>query len=450
MQSLLQIFHPAPPLPEMTDQEKLKTDYKYWRYRIFYSMLFGYAFYYFARRSFTFAMPGIIEDLGFDKSQLGILSSVLAISYGLSKFVSGIFADQSNPRYFMALGLFLTGLCNILFGLSSSLWVFMIVWGANGFFQGFGWPACARSLTNWYSHSERGAWWSSVNIAHNLGAFVTPWIVGFTLQYFGWRAGMYVPGIACFLGALFVINRMRDTPQSLGLPSIEKFRNDYPSKTSKEQDKGLSTRELLKDVLSNKYVWIIAVAYFFVYVLRMGTADWIGLFLYETKGYSALGSGGASSLFEIGGLCGALTAGWSSDLLFKARRGPVCTIFAVFILVSIFLFWMVPPGYVVLDWITIFMMGFSAFGPQMLAGLFASEMCHKSAAATANGFVGWVAYIGAAASGYPLGYIIDTAGWNGAFITLMGCAILCILCFLPLWNVSRASIQAKADAKSTS
>ncbi|MEI8125137.1 MAG: MFS transporter [Parachlamydiaceae bacterium] len=443
LSSILRVFSPAPFAPEITDESEVKTGYNYWRHRMFYSMLIGYAFYYLSRRSFTFAMPGLIADLGFDKSQLGILASVLSISYGMSKFVSGILADRSNPRYFMALGLFITGICNICFGLSSSLMMFIVFWGANGFFQGFGWPACARSLTNWYSKSERGAWWSSTSVAHNLGAFVTPWIVGFCLQFFGWRAGMYIPGVLCFAGAFFLINRLRDTPQSLGLPPVEKFRNDYQEKQKDENDQQLSTGQLLKSVLSNKYIWLLAIAYFFVYVVRMGIADWTGLFLYEVKGYGALGSSGTSSLFEAGGFFGCLSAGWMSDRLFGAQRGPVCVLFAVGILSSILLFWVVPPGYVALDWISIFLMGFTVFGPQMLIGIYASELCHKKAAATANGFVGWIAYIGAAVSGYPMGLVIDQAGWTGAFIVLFACSLILVLLLLPLWNVTRSPAELK-------
>lgn len=442
--ALLNIFSPVPHLTQSQNQEQIQTDYKYWRHRIFYSLLIGYAFYYFTRRSFTFAMPGLIADLGFDKSQLGILGSVLSIAYGMSKFISGVLADKSNPRYFMALGLFLTGLCNIFFGLSSSLWLFIIFWGANGLFQGFGWPACTRSLTHWYSHSERGSWWSSVSVAHNIGAFITPWVVGLCLQYFGWRAGMYVPGIVCIAGAFFLINRLRDTPQSLGLPPIEVFRNDFQGSTKKNQEEELSTREILKDVLTNKYIWLLACAYFFLYVLRMGISDWTGLFLYEMKGYGALGSSGTSSLFEAGGFFGCLTAGWSSDRLFGAKRGPVCVLYSVGILMSVLFFWMAPPGYIVVDWIAIFLMGFSVFGPQMLVGIYASELCHKKAAATANGFVGWVAYIGAAAAGYPMGLVIDYAGWNGAFTVLICCSLLLVISLFPFWNVGRRLKQAES------
>lgn len=443
LQSLLNIFSPAPFIAPMTDETEIASEYKYWRQRMFYSMLIGYAMFYFTRRSFTFTMPGLIADLGFAKSELGILASVLSITYGLSKFGSGLLADKSNPRYFMALGLFLTGLCNIFFGMSSSLLMFIIFWGAMGIFQGFGWPPCARTLTNWYSHSERGAWWSSVSVAHNLGAFITPWIVGFCLQCYGWRMGMYVPGVVCMLGSLFLINRLRDAPQSLGLPPIEQFRNDYPGIKKVTSETKHSTKELLKGVLSNKFIWLLAFAYFFLYVLRIGISDWTALYLFEVKGYGALGSSGSSSLFEAGGFCGCLAAGWSSDRLFQARRGPVCVLFAIGIIVSLFLFWAVPHGYLVLDWATIFLMGFAVFGPQMLIGMYASEISHKDSAATANGFVGWIAYMGAAVAGYPMGLVIDSMGWSGAFIFLFGCSFLFLMLLLPLWNVTRATIELK-------
>jgi MFS transporter, OPA family, sugar phosphate sensor protein UhpC len=444
IESMLKVLGPAPYVPEMTDEERVKSDYKYWRQRMFYSMLIGYALYYFTRRSFTFAMPGLIADLGFDKSQLGILGSVLSITYGMSKFMSGVLADKSNPRYFMAIGLFLTGICNICFGFSSSLWMFIVFWGANGFFQGFGWPACTRTLTHWYSHSERGTWWSSVSVAHNLGSFITPWVVGLCLEYFGWRAGLYVPGIVCLFGSLFLMNRLRDTPQSLGLPAIEKFNNDHLSKP-KKNDHELSTRQLLKEVLSNKYIWILAFAYLFLYVLRMGIGDWTGLFLFETKGYGAFESSGTSSLFEAGGFCGCLAAGWMSDKFFKAKRIPASIFFSLGILLSVLFFWMVPPGYVFLDTIAIFFMGFSVFGPQLLIGICAAELCTKQAAATANGFVGWVAYIGAAASGYPMGLIIDYAGWSGAFSALITCSVVLLLLLLPLWGINRAKVEKKEE-----
>ncbi len=448
MNPFFRFFLPAPHLPEMTDAEQIKSQYSYWRQRTFYSMLLGYAFYYFTRKSFTAAMPGLMIDLHLDKSQLGILGSVFSIAYGMSKFFSGILADQSNPRYFMAFGLFLTGVCNICFGLSSSLTLFVLFWAANGFFQGFGWPACARSLTNWYSVSERGAWWSSTSVAHNLGSFITPIFVGCCLKYFGWRFGMCLPGLLCFAGAAFLINRLRDTPQSLGLPPIEKFRNDYPAKATAQEEHGLSTGQLLKEVLSNPYIWLLSGAYFFVYILRMGIGEWTALFLYEEKGYTILSASATSACFEAGGFFGCLVAGWASDRLFRARRGLTSLIFTLGILLSLTLFRFIPPGHSMLDLTSVFLMGFAVFGPQLLIGMFAAEICHKRAAATANGFVGWIAYIGAAVSGYPMGVIIDRFGWNGAFTALSFCTLFCFAALLPLWRVTRATFLSTQSSQS--
>lgn len=450
MNTLLGLLKPAPHLPEIKDKEQIRKDYKYWRIRILYSMFIGYAFYYFTRKSFTFAMPGLIQELGFDKSQLGILGSILSITYGISKFASGIIGDRTNPRYMMAVGLMLTGVFNICFGLSSSIFFFALFWGLNGWFQGFGWPPCARFLTQWYSHSERGSWWSTWNVSHNVGGFLIPWVAGFALQYFGWRYAMYIPGVLCILVGFFLINRLRDTPQSLGLPSIEKYRNDYIDKIEAEgNEKSLTSKEILITyVLKNPYIWLLAVAYFFVYAVRTGINDWTALFLVESRGYSSIGANGCVSLFEVGGFFGSLAAGWSSDRLFQAKRGPVNVLFALGMFVFIVVFWMIPEGYTLLDSIVMFCIGFSIFGPQMMIGLAAAELSHKKAAATSTGFVGFFAYIGAAFAGYPLGSITQYWGWNGFYWALFICCIISILLLLPLWSVTASYLRSKHSSSS--
>ncbi len=100
---------------------------------------------------------------------IGLLATLFYITYGVSKFVSGIVSDRSNARYFMGIGLIATGVVNILFGFSTSLWAFALLWALNAFFQGFGSPVCARLLTAWYSRTERGGWWALWNTAHNVG-----------------------------------------------------------------------------------------------------------------------------------------------------------------------------------------------------------------------------------------------------------------------------------------
>lgn len=81
--------------------------------------------------------------------------AVTALSYGPGKFIMGILSDRSNPRVFMAFGLALTAIINVLFGASSDYLLQISLWAINGFVQGMGWPPCGRSLGHWFSVKER-------------------------------------------------------------------------------------------------------------------------------------------------------------------------------------------------------------------------------------------------------------------------------------------------------
>jgi sugar phosphate permease len=75
----------------------------------------------------------------------------------------------------------------------------------------------------------------------------------------------------------------------------------------------------------------------------------------------------------------------------------------------------------------------------MLIGVAAAELSHKKAAGTASGFVGWVAYLGSATAGYPLGKMTQELGWTGFFGVLACCGFISVCLLLPLWNVVPAS-----------
>ena len=247
---------------------------------------------------------------------------------------------------------------------------------------------------------------------------------------------MYIPGAICIAAGLFLINRLRDTPQSLGLPPIEKFRNDYPPvKPSDDQEKELTTKEILfKYILKNRVIWVLAIAYFFVYIVRNGINDWSMLYFVEAKGYSPMRAGFSVSFFEIGGVFGGFAAGWLSDKIFPGRRALVSMIFSVAVIFSLYCLWTFSGMSLAIDTALMFAIGFVIFGPQMLIGMAAAELSHKKAAGSATGFVGWVAYLGAAAAGYPIGIISESFGWEGVFWVFLGCGAIAVAALLPLWN----------------
>lgn len=317
--------------------------------------------------------------------------------------------------------------------MSSSLWLFTFFWVLNAFFQGWGWPPCSKSLTSWYSRNERGLWWSICNTSHNVGGAIIPLLAGGLAVHYGWRYGMYIPGIIAIIVGLFVCLRLRDKPSTMGLPTVGHWRNDELELQQEASSRKLKLWPILVQyIFTNKYVWLLAVSYILVYIVRIGLNDWTNLYLVEEYDYDLIKANSALSFLEVGGFIGTLVAGWGSDFFFKGNRTPMNIIFMVGIGVVAAFLWLFPEmGYMLIS-VCFFFVGFFIFGPQMLIGMAAAEASHKDSAGAATGFVGLFGYLGAALSGYPLAKVIETAGWNGFFITMIIATLLSAVLLLPL------------------
>ncbi|XPE40443.1 MFS transporter [Shigella flexneri] len=131
------------------------------------------------------------------------MATLFYITYGLSKFVSGIVSDRSDARYFMGIGLIATGVVNILFGFSTSLWAFAVLVGAERLFPRAAGRRSARVIDRVVFASERGGWWALSNTAPNVGGALVPIVMAATALHYGWRAGMMIAWAAGDCGGGF-------------------------------------------------------------------------------------------------------------------------------------------------------------------------------------------------------------------------------------------------------
>jgi OPA family glycerol-3-phosphate transporter-like MFS transporter len=433
------IFKPAAHISRLPDKQ-VDDDYKRLRWQVFISIFVGYAGYYLVRKNFSLAMPFLIEEQGYTKGQLGIALSAVSIAYGLSKFLMGSVSDRSNPRFFLAAGLFVSAGIMFIFGFTSwatqSVTTIFILLFLNGWAQGMGWPACGRTMVHWYSGNERGKVVSVWNVAHNVGGgLIGPLAIWGMAQFNDWHSTFYVPAMVATFIALFILFTLRDTPQSCGLPSIEEHRDDYPKDYDKSHEQEFSAKEIfLTYVLNNKLLWFIAIANAFVYLIRYGVLDWAPTYLSEAKGFSFNESSWAYFLYEWAGIPGTLLCGYISDAWFKGRRAPAAILYMVLVLVAVLVYWLNPAGNPSVDIAALMAIGFLIYGPVMLIGLFALELVPKKAAGTAAGLTGLFGYLGGAVvANIALGYTVDHFDWHGGFILLVsGCICSIILISMTL------------------
>lgn len=427
---------------------KVDDTYKRLRWQIFLGIFLGYAGYYLVRKNFSLAMPSLVEQ-GYSRGDLGLAFAGVSIAYGISKFVMGAVSDRSNPRYFLPAGLLMSAGIMFLFGFTdwatSSIGIMFVLLFLNGWVQGMGWPPCGRTMVHWWSQSERGQIVSVWNVAHNVGGgLVGPLFILGMAWFNDWHSAFYVPAALAVFVAIFALLTMRDTPQSCGLPPIEKHKNDYPPGYDESHEQEFSTREILvKYVLKNRMLWYIALANVFVYLLRYGVLDWAPTYLQEAKSFSVDKSSWAYFLYEWAGIPGTLLCGWLSDKLFRGNRGATGVCFMALVAVFTTVYWLNPAGNPGIDMMCLVAIGFLIYGPVMLIGLQALELVPKKAAGTAAGFTGLFGYLGGSVAASALvGYTVDAYGWDGGFMLLIGsCVMAVVLLSLTIFESARLSVR---------
>jgi len=410
------------------------------RIGVFLSILLGYSCYYLTRNSLTFTAPVMVATpgLGLDITSIGVITSIFPLCYGCSKFVSGVVGDVLSPSIMLGGGLIATGLVNLAFGASSTLPFFCVLWAMNGILQGFGAPSCAKILTSWFAAKERGTYWGMWNIAHNLGGFVAPILAGTAARTLGWNWGLWTPGlIALFVGTVIVLT-LKDSPEERGFEPVE-----VVTLKVQENEEGAKTnliQNLLYNVLSNPFIWGLAFTYFCVYVVRQGITSWSVFYLIKEKGVIDAGAAAVRvSGLELGGLLGSLIAGRISDWYIATSSGgsvgkrvQIVMAYLVGVAFMLLSFRAIPAGHPVIQAIIVFMIGFFLYGPQMLIGLCGAEIVGRRSVGASEGFLGWIAYLGAANAGVPLSLLVQSYGWDAFFAALISACVLAILLLAPI------------------
>lgn len=477
-------------------QPEQKKRFKYWQTRTLIGTMFGYALFYFLRKNFSLAMPGMEADLGISKTGLGIFLTLHGLVYGCSQLINGMFADRKNARYYMSVGLLLCALANVAFGFGEdvSYWItgvrqgipftnyvilFMgIMWVLNGLLQGAGFPPCARLLTHWIPPRELATKMSIWNTSHTVGAGAVIILCGYIMSHMGtdlsgnadavasiaanlhiapddaqgmqravasaahvgaWRWCFWIPAGIAFAGSIALFITLRDTPSSVGLPELEG--TEMPSETTagKQAQTAEAKAFIRKQVFRNPIMWILAFANFFVYTVRFAVLDWGPSLLSQSKGVSMTHAGWLVAMFEIAGTVGMLFAGWATDRWLKGRAHRTCVFCMLATAVFIAVFWQLPPTAPVWSfYVVLCAAGFCIYGPQALIGIAAANQATKKAAATANGFKSLFGYLSTIVSGIGFGFVAQHFGWGYAYAVMIAMALIGMAILLLMWN-------AKAD-----
>lgn len=452
--------------------------------------MIGYALFYFVRKNFSLAMPGLTAEYGIDNKSFGWIIFASSLVYGFSRFINGYVVDRIRGRIVMAVGLLLCAAANFAFGYGADfsalitgesggpkmVETLVLIMGVtiilNQYFQGMGYPPCARILPHWIHPSELATKMSVWNCSHSVGASLAVVLCGYLMGTLGtdlsanadvvanimanmglegepteqalayaahigaWKWCFYVPAMLAVAGAVFIFIGLRDEPKDVGLPDLPDTGLGGLKET---MDKKAKKKFELEMVWKNRWVWTFCIANLFVYVVRMGVLDWGPKFLTESRGLNIKDAAWTVAAFEIAGIVGTLCAGWLTDKLFKGKGHRMCVVCmagaGLFMLIFRFL-----PDTASLGVTAAVLVGagFFIYGPQALIGIELGNQATKEASARANGIAGILGYLGSGLSGLLVGYIADSEfGWTGVFSTIIVVAFIGMFILISMWQAPR-------------
>lgn len=424
----------APPQAPRLPEAEVHRRYPRLRVQVFTGIFLGYAGFYLIRNNIPLVATLLIDEGRLSTVGVGFVTNAVLISYGLSKFFSAMLSDRSNARYFLPIGLALSAVANLALAfipvLSATLAAFAITMFINGWVQGMGWPPCGRILVHWFSTGERGLKTAIWNVAHNVGGFLVGVLAAAGLHLTGddWTAAFWLPALAALVVAVFAFFTIRDTPESQGLPPIEEYRDDPPKVApDHESEAGLSYwRIVVKHVITNRTMVLLALANVFVYALRYGILSWTPVYLATQRGASLTGGIAGFSVFELAGIVGTILCGVVSDRVFRGNRSHTGIAFMLAVAAATAVYWLTPttaPLWISL--VTVAVIGGLIYGPVMLIGLQALDMSPRHVAGTAAGFTGLFGYVlGATLASTGIGLVVEHFGWNWTFGLLIACCVV--------------------------
>ena len=408
--SLFSFYRISKPSAEKVPQEHVAQTYKSLRRRTFWGATIAYSLYYVCRMSINVVKQPLIDEGVLTAGELGLIGSALLFVYAVGKFLNGFIADYCNIRRFMATGLFISALANLILGVLGifklpALLVFVmftLLWGVNGWVQSMGSAPGVISLSRWFPQSKRGSYYSLFSTSPYIGEFISYNVLALVVGWLGWQSGFIVAAVAGLIGTALIMFFVSDTPESKGLPSVQVLSGE--DMTSKDKQ---PTKELQKMILRHPGIWVIAISSAFIYITKYAIAGWGVLYLQKQHAFSLEEASQVIAFSAIFGILGTVLAGWLSDRVFKGNRAKPAVLSGILSSLSLFLFLFVGGGFLMnIFYVSLFSLSVGVLYC-IVAGLMAVDIVPRKATGAALGVVGISSYIAAGLQDITSGYLIQ-------------------------------------------
>ena len=320
----------------------------------------------------------------------GDITSAFLAAYAIGMAVAGGFTDKLGTRKAFAIAIAIWSVAAMLPGAAFSVLTFALAMFLLGLGEAANFPACIKTVAEWFPKRERALATGIFNSGANIGNIVVPLVVPSLVVLVSWRGAFVVTGATgmIWLVCWLVFYNRPENHRSVSQAELDLILSDPAEKI---------TRVPWSHVLPRKETWAFAVGKFLTDPIWWFYLFWIPGYLQTTFHLSLAQNRVPVMLAYAISTGGSVGAGWLSSYLIKRGVGPNVARKSTMLLCALCVAPIFAAPFIHQLWIVVALLGMATAGHQgWSANLFTlpSDMFPKAAVASVTGIGGMMGAIG--------------------------------------------------------
>lgn len=380
--------------------------------------------------SFGVFFKPVLTEFGWTRAAISGAYSLFFLLLGLFAAIAGKLSDRFGPKIVVTACGLLVGSGYLLMSQISAIWQLYLYYGvilaigASGIYV-----PLASMIARWFV-KRRGLVTGIALSGISVGTMIIPPVANWLITDYGWRVAYLVVGIAVLVLITSAAQFLRYEPSRMGqLPYGE---NQAKPESVNSKTKGFS----LQETIHTRQFWIIG-AIFFCFGVSAQTI-FVHIVPHTTDiGISATSAANILAIIGAAGAAGRIIMGGVAD-----RIGNKLALIAIFILLSIGLFWLLAANNIRAFYLFAVVFGLAYGGWAALISVVVAELFGLSSLGVILGVVLIGVATGEATGPTLAGRIFDITGsYQPAFIICAALSMIAIVLALFLRPITE--VRAK-------